>query len=216
MLAMSSLKRTSIPCLVMLSTVILLGHFRHIENRHLKKPLTDFPKQISEWAGREEHFAKEVYNFLGVDDSFLCNYRDMCGNTIQLYIGFYRSQMEGRIIHSPKNCMPGAGWNVIHSSLETIRISGGDGDDNHVIKLLLEKGSEKQVVLYWFQSRGRIVVSEYLEKVFLVIDAFKLRRTDGSFVRLISPVSNGNEHITTDYMKSFAQSIIPVLEDFLP
>ncbi len=177
------------------------------------KPLSTFPTKIGQWKGQVGHFEKKVYDILGVDDSFLCNYRGKDGRVINLYIGYYKSQREGELIHSPKNCMPGAGWNIVDSSLIEIYVPGKG--PQKVIKLVLTKGKERQIMLYWFQSRGRIIASEYWQKIYLVIDSITKHRTDGSFVRLISPVYKDDRE-TLSFMKDFAKKLFPILNKFLP
>ena len=181
----------------------------------MSRPFSSFPKQIGEWIGTQDRFDQKIYDALGVDDSILSNYRTSDGRQVQLYIGFYQSQREGDIIHSPKNCMSGSGWNITQTSLEELNFSGTKTGKIKVIKLILEKGAQKDVVLYWFQSRGRIISSEYWQKVFLVWDAIFKHRTDGSFVRLMSPVGK-NELETTQNIKAFAKELFPVLEQYLP
>jgi EpsI family protein len=131
-------------------------------------------------------------------------------------VGFYQSQKEGDLIHSPKNCMPGSGWNILNTSIESVDVGqGGSVKNINVIKLILVKESQKQVVLYWFQSRGRIIASEYMQKIWLVIDSITKHRTDGSFVRLISPVVE-NEAKTLEILKGFTQEIYPFLNEYIP
>jgi EpsI family protein len=211
-----SLKHTIIASALMIFTMICLGYFSHGENTPLNKPFSTFPKQIGKWVGVEEYFDTRVYDILGVDDSILSNYHSSDGRQVQLYIGFYRSQRESDLIHSPKNCMPGAGWNIIRTSLEELIIPNHNPDRIKVIKLLLKKADQKQVVLYWFQSRGRFIASEYKQKIYLVIDSIVKHRTDGSFVRLIAPVDNNNEEETLETLKDFAKLLIPILHDYLP
>ena len=177
------------------------------------KPLSTFPTKIGQWQGRVFHFEKRIYDILGVDDSFLCNYSASNNKDIQLYIGYYKEQSEGELIHSPKNCMPGAGWDIVHSSLINLKVPGRG--EEKIIKMILRKGKESQVMLYWFQSRGRIISSEYWQKIYLVWDSITKHRTDGCFVRLIAPVTV-SEAYTTSYMKTFAQGLFPILDQYLP
>jgi EpsI family protein len=200
----------------MILSMIALKQLIHMEDIHLIKPLSTFPKQIGEWVGKESRFDQEIYDVLGVDDSFLCNYRGPEGRLVQLYIGFYQSQREGDLIHSPKHCMPGAGWNIIRTSLEEVEIPGSNPGTMKTVKLVLQKGPQKQIVLYWFHSRGRIITSEYWQKIYMVIDSIKKHRTDGSFVRLIAPVINGNETETLKNLKKFTMLILPVLNEHIP
>ena len=208
-------KRTAIVIALMILTAIGLKFLSHGDEVSPKKPLSTFPKVVGEWVGNEERFDSRIYDILGVDDSILSSYRTSDGRQIQLYIGFYQSQREGDIIHSPKNCMPGSGWNITQTSIEELNLSRANHGKIKVIKLVLEKGVQKSVVLYWFQFRGRIISSEYRQKIFLVWDAIFKHRTDGSFVRLIAPVLQ-SEAETTRYMKKFAQQLFPILEEYLP
>jgi len=198
---------------LMVTTMGLVKVFKHSENILPNKDFSTFPMEISEWSGEKSSLDDKVYNILGVEDYILANYRSNPDKIVNLYVGFYQSQKEGDIIHSPKNCMPGAGWKITRTAHEEIRI--GDGEHARVIKLILQKGSQKQVVLYWFQSRGRIISSEYAQKIWLVVDSIFKNRTDGSFVRLISPVIK-NEADALAVLKDFAGQIYPYLKKYIP
>lgn len=210
-----SLKRSLIASALMILTILAVNYLSHPIKIRPNKPLSTFPKQIGKWVGKEEGFGQKIYDILGVDDSFLCNYRTPEGELVQLYVGFYESQREGDLIHSPRHCMPGAGWDIIQTSVEEASIPNSTSRKFKVIKLLLKKDDQQQVVLYWFQSRGRLIASEYLQKIYLVIDSVSKHRTDGSFVRLISPVK-GDEHRTSGVMKGFVELLLPVLQEYLP
>lgn len=197
-------------------TLVFLKFINYSEDMEPDKPLSTFPKKIGEWKGTEGRFDQEVYDALGVDDSFLGHYRTSEGGYVQLYVGFYKSQREGDLIHSPKNCMPGGGWNITDTSIEELNIPGNSPSKINVIKLNIEQEEKKQIVLYWFQSRGRFISSEYWQKIYLVIDSITKRRTDGSFVRLIAPVIDGDKEKALKDLKNFAREVIPVLEDYLP
>ncbi|MFP3927924.1 MAG: exosortase C-terminal domain/associated protein EpsI [Desulfobacteraceae bacterium] len=207
------LKQTLIASCLLLLSAGLLQYLSHAEEVPPSKPLSDFPLRIDSWTGQEERFDPKVYEVLGVDDSILATYYNSQKIPVQLYVGFYRTQSEGDLIHSPKNCMPGGGWNIIHVSHEPLELSSGP---IKVIKLILEKGQDRQVVLYWFQSRGRFISSEYWQKIYLVLDSIFKHRTDGSFVRLISPVGPSGQQESLETLKDFAETVIPILEEYLP
>lgn len=211
-----SIKRASITALLMLGTYFYISVMSHGEPIPPKKPFATFPKTLGDFTGTQEYFDPEVYDILGVDDSVLISYRNPEGKNIHLYVGYYRTQREGELIHSPKHCMPGAGWNIIRTTRETMPHPADPTKDVGMIKLLLKKGAAQQVVLYWFQSRGRFIDSEYRQKIYLVYDAILKNRTDGSFVRLVAPVRHGDEDRATNDLKAFARNLIPVLEEYLP
>lgn len=212
-LSFISFKRVFLAASLMVITFFLLKHMSYNENVPPKKPLSTFPQKIGQWDGTMSYFDQSIYDILGVDDSILISYSGPDNKKIQLYVGYYQNQQDGGIIHSPKNCMPGSGWEIISTEIEEIKSSGDTIDP---IKLVIKKGLDKQIVFYWFQSRGRYINSEYWQKIYLVWDAIFQKRTDGSFVRLISSVENGGEEDTTKYLKSFTSDLIPILNQFIP
>lgn len=207
-------KRTIAFAAVLLFTLLITEFASRSERVEPKRSFDDFPRTIGKWQGRKQRFDPEIYNILGVDDSVLMNFSSPDNRHVNLYVGFYQSQKEGDLIHSPKNCMPGAGWNIVDTRIETVGLAD-PRNPRKVIFLELKKGSEKQLMLYWFQSRGRIISSEYWQKIWLVIDSITKRRTDGSFVRLISPVT-GSEAQTLETLKAFARRIYPYLNEYIP
>lgn len=199
----------------MLLALIGVNCFGQFNKVNPIKPFSEFPTKIGPWSGTVGRYDRRIYDVLGVDDSFLCDYRAPDGRQIQLYIGYYNSQKKGDLIHSPKNCMPGAGWNITRTSIEKLSLAGANPGKTKIARLILEKGAEKQIALYWFQSRGRVISSEYWQKIYLVWDAIIKSRTDGSFVRLIAPIRE-TEAETTRYMEEFAQELFPILGQYLP
>ena len=93
-------------------------------------------------------------------------------------------------MHSPLNCLPGAGWLPVRQDRTTIQVrTSGTTRDIEVNNFVIEKGLDRQAVLYWYQSHGRVVASEYWGKVYTVLDAMRHNRTDGSLVRVVVPVA---------------------------
>ena len=93
------------------------------------------------------------------------------------------------------------------------------GEPISVNRFLIRKGLERQLVLYWYQSRGRIVGSEYWSKIYLVLDAARYNRTDAALVRLVVPVANGTpeaEAIAEQNVIAFANVMLPRLNTYLP
>ena len=110
--------------------------------------------------------------------------------------------------------MPGAGWNIVETGRE-ILTDTETGQTYKVASLVLKRGNQYQMVLYWFHSRGRIIASEYMQKIWLVTDAVFRNRTDGAFVRLITPVKNSRQEAVL-WLKDFAGHLKPLLDDYIP
>ncbi len=129
-----------------------------------------------------------------------------------LYIGYYESQAQGKTIHSPKNCLPGAGWEALSSEAVDVEV---DGKTVRVNRFLLQNGSERSLALYWYQGRGRIAHDEYRVKLNLLWDAALRRRSDEALVRIVVPVLT-DEEAALDLAQKAARVVIPELDRALP
>ena len=177
------------------------------------KTLEDFPKRIGDWSGDKLSFSQAVYDKLGVDDSVLMNYKNDNEDTISMYVGYYESQKQGEIIHSPKNCMLGSGWQPI--DISEIDISVGSRKIP-VTKLILENRSQKMVVLYWYQSGNRAIANEYIQRLYFIYDSIRYNRTNAAFVRFTSPVLSNDYEGSIQLLSNFIKKVVPILDDFLP
>ncbi len=156
---------------------------------------------------------ERIVQAVGVSDYVNRVYSDAGDAGVQLYIGYYASQRTGDTIHSPKNCLPGAGWDPIHSGY--VRLSVPGGSKIVVNEYVVQQDLDKRLVFYWYHGRGRVIASEYYGKFWMVADAISRNRTDGALVRLITPMNDGaaNAHAR---LVSFAQVLFPQLDDLIP
>jgi EpsI family protein len=181
-----------------------------------RKMLEEFPHILDAWVGRDLAIAEDVQQVLGADDYLVRLYqRSPDEPPIDLFIVFFNSQRTGATIHSPQNCLPGAGWAPIEQGRLTIELP--DREPITVNRYIIAKGLDRQFVLYWYQAHGRVVASEYWAKFFLVADAIRINRTDGAMVRVISPI--GREESVQDSEQrvvEFARRIYLQLGEFIP
>jgi len=182
-----------------------------------REPLASMPWTIGEWKGRDGGaFDERILRVLAVDD-YLNRVYGAGSERVGLYVGYYRSQREGDTIHSPLNCLPGAGWEPVKK--ERVALSVGPAGPVTVNQFTIEKGLDREIVLYWYQSHGRIVASEYWGRAYMVLDALRLNRTDGALVRVIAPVNDRDsdgEAAAQQSARRFASSILPTLSRYLP
>jgi EpsI family protein len=171
------------------------------------------PLAIGEWTGRDAGgFEDEVLAALGVDEYISRQYTSTSGVPLALYVGYYASQRQGDTMHSPQNCLPGAGWQPTESGTVRLHSAWRDVDVNRYV---VQKGGDRQVVLYWYQGRGRITANEYANKLRLMLDAARLHRTDGGLVRVVTPVLTDATAATAN-AAAFAATLLPVLSEHLP
>ena len=205
-------------CLVLLGASAFITRASRPEIVPDREPLSGMPMQIGDWDGQQApDMDPKVLAILGVDDYINRVYYSSELFPASLYVGFYKSQREGDTIHSPLNCLPGAGWNPVKNS--HIQISANDNSSIEINRIVILKGMDKQVVLYWYQSHGRVIASEYWGKIYTVLDALRTNRTDAALVRVICPVA-GTEAQAEEFAEKravdFVKAIFPLLGNFLP
>jgi exosortase D (VPLPA-CTERM-specific) len=181
-------------------------------------PLKQFPTQLGEWraVGADETIDKEQLDVLKPSDYLLRSYQNpQKDQFINLFIPFYRSQRAGESTHSPQNCLPGNGWTPVENQRITISVPG------HapflVNRYLIDKGDSRQLVLYWFWAHDRGVASEYWVKYYLVADSIKLHRSDGSLVRITTPMYPGETADSAQQrLMPFVSDVVPLLDTYIP
>src|ERR1700730_2313193 len=178
--------------------------------------LSAFPMQMVEWHGRELELTPATLEVLGPGQFLSRDYqRSPLEAPVNLFLAFFPSQRTSDTIHSPKNCLPGAGWAPIESGRISLRRP--DGSSILVNRYLIGKGSSTDVVLYWYQAHGRVTPSEYWAKIFLATDAIRLNRTDGALVRVVTPIEQSEgETKAQERAVSFSEQILSKLDAYIP
>jgi EpsI family protein len=201
-----------------------------------RQTLDSFPKQIGPWSGTDVTIDKEILDVLGPGDFLLRSYQDgalddAAGNAslatsagtasnsvdpnIDLFIAYFRSQRAGDTIHSPKNCLPGAGWAPIDNS--RITLSGAGHASFPANRYVIAKGDAREVVLYWYWAHDRGVASEYWAKYYLVADSIRMNRSDGALVRISSAMLPGETPAAAEQrLLPFTGSVVPLLDSYIP
>lgn len=198
------------------STAYLLqvrGRYEHIPSR---QTLENLPKEFSGYVSRDLTIQQDVREVLG-DGDFLSR---IYGRTpqepgIELFIAYFGSQRTGTAIHSPRNCLPGAGWTPVESA--RISIARAAGDPVTANRYVIARGLDRKLVLYWYQSNTRAIASEYSAKFYLVADSIRLNRSDGALVRVITALAPGEAaELGEKRAVAFAQELLPRLGSYIP
>ena len=178
--------------------------------------LATLPEQLpGGWALLQEGVIEpEVQKVLRADDVLTRTYGGNSPYPVGLFIAAFRSQRTGQAPHSPKNCLPGAGWVPAMSDIISIPIAGRDPIE--VNRYVVQKGDSASVVLYWYQSRDRAVASEYKAKAYVVRDALRDNRTDTALIRVVVPVESKNVKEAQKLAESFIQDSFPAIRGLLP
>ena len=180
------------------------------------EPLAQLPAAIAGWTGTDLDIDQETRDVLGQGDFLSRNYtrRDQPA-PIDLFIAYFPTQRTGSTIHSPKNCLPGAGW--IFDWSRYVDLTDANGKTHRVGEYIISNGQTKDFVIYWYEAHGRSLASEYWAKIYLVTDAMRMNRTDGALVRIITPIiPNEDQGRAKARVESFAQQLAPTLTRFIP
>jgi EpsI family protein len=178
-------------------------------------PLSSFPEALGSWAGKDVEIPPAFLDVLGPGEFLSRIYQAPAKPYIDFFLAYFPSQKTGDTIHSPKNCLPGAGWTPIEAG--QMQLDQPGGPPMMVNRYVLEKDGNHMFVLYWYQAHGRAVASEYWAKYFLVADAIRMNRTDGALVRVITPVASDEDLATSEKRAvGFTGQFLPVLDRFIP
>lgn len=181
----------------------------------LKQPLEKFPATVGAWTLESQpRMTSDVLGVLKADDYLLRNYRNAQGQVANFFVAYYRSQHAGEAMHSPKNCLPGSGWEPILDDTVPLAAAGPGVTINRYV---VENSGDRQLVLYWYQAQDHIIASEYMTKAFLIWDSMRTGRRDGAIVRVVVPMAPGESYASaTQRALSFANPSLPLLAHFLP
>ncbi len=180
------------------------------------RPLNQLPHQLGGWKMIQESFVdKETQDVLKADDTLNRVYQDpSTGASASLFVAAFRTQRNGKSPHSPKNCLPGSGWTQLSS--ENYTIDAGLAAPIVVNRYVIVHGEEREMVLYWYQSRDRVVADEFKAKFWVVADAMRLNRTDTALVRVIVPIAPHDEDRATRTGTEFVRALFSTLRQYLP
>jgi EpsI family protein len=180
------------------------------------RALDGFPKAIGGWRMVQQGVMEpEIKEVLRADDYITRDYAAGPAKTANLFVAFFKSQRAGQTPHSPKNCLPGSGW--VWTVSDTIPVTvAGRAAPIVINRYLVSKGEYRSLVLYWYQSRDRVVASEYRAAALVAWDAIRYNRTDTSLVRVVVPVANGRDDVATETGVEFIQAFFATLRQFFP
>jgi EpsI family protein len=206
-----------IPVILVLLVAIALNHYFSKPDISLPgKSLSEFPMQLGDWTAiSEQKIEGRSMEILQVDDYITRDYRNSKGEAIGLYIGYFKSQREGKGIHSPRQCLPGVGWVPVNTAVFPMPVPGHNSETVPVNKFLMGKGLDRELYLFWYHGRGRIYASEYWNKIYLIWDGLTKKRTDGALIRVNTPVI-GNPEDALKTQSDFIKLFFPLLKEYIP
>jgi EpsI family protein len=206
---------------ILVSTIFVLQGRGDVDQVPFSEPLRLMPQSFGPWTAQDVPLTDDTLEVLGKGDFLnrVYTFQSPDGAVrvppISLFIGYFASQRTGQTMHSPQNCLPGAGWTFESQKYTTIQDI--NGKDYKVGEYVISNGDIRQFVIYWYQAHGRSVPNEYLAKAYMVTDAIRMNRTDGALVRVITQILPSE---TLDAAEAraihFTQQMAPDLPRFIP
>ena len=180
------------------------------ENIPAISPLAQFPTDIADWKMYKDiPIEQETLDVLKADDTLDRIYISPERNASTfLFIAFFKTQRYGQSPHSPKNCLPGNGYEPIESGVVSVAVPGRS-EPVEVNRYLTARGDEKSVTLYWYQSHDRIIAGEFTARLMLIADSIRYHRSDTSLVKIVVPVRDGDADTATRTAIDFMKAIFP-------
>lgn len=205
-----------LPAVILGVGVLLVLGIRDPEGATLREPLASLPSAIASFGSEDRALAADELAANGASDYLLRFFKDSTGvEAFSVYIGYYAHQRGGRTIHSPKNCLPGSGWEPLAASVLEVPLA--DGRTVPVNRYVLAQGGQRALVYYWYQGRGRVAASEYQVKWELLRDAALKARTEEAMVRIVVPLGIESEDaIAEGIARRTVSELVPSLYRVLP
>jgi EpsI family protein len=202
---------------LLLQAAMLYGVASRAELVPSLRPLADFPRGLAGWnAVGEFPIEPEIQEVLRADDTLNRIYQRASDHAeANLFLAFFKTQREGQSPHSPKNCLPGNGWQPVETGVISIELPGRRNAIT-ANRYVASHGGQKAVIIYWYQSHSRIIADEYAAKFWLIVDSIRYHRSDTALVRVVVPIEEGKADGATSVAVAFVKAVFPELAGLLP
>lgn len=157
--------------------------------------LVTLPLTYEGWRGRPAVIEDQsVLRALGADDYMLADFEPASGlGAVNFWVAYYDEQLGDAAIHSPKDCLPGGGWEYVTLEQVEAPVPNAAGLPFKFNRGVIAQGLNQMVIYYWLDMRGRQMTGDTTLKIYNLWDSYALGRSDGALVRLMSPVQAGEK-----------------------
>ena len=183
-------------------------------SRSLLRPLVDLPGSFGDFVATGDHEMSEgEERMLRADDYLIRTYEAQEGREFGLYVAYYGRQARGASIHSPRNCLPGAGWEPVQHDRVVLSAAVTGTINRYIVE---HTSGRRALVYYWYEGRGRREANEYLVKWQMLRDGVFKRRSDEALVRLIFPLPEGWSETEAPAMDQVLVEVADAIGEHVP
>jgi len=202
-------------CIILILGSIGLYYFPKTFFVPKKVNLAEFPLRIDGWYGEKLKLSKKILKSLWADDYVFNVYvQKNFPGAIYILIPYYKYQTAWHTAHTPQTCLLGGGWFIVKSGIWNLKVS-----PKKVIKIKymwLSKNNEYMLATYFFFERGRVIISPWWHKFYLLWDGIIRRRTDGALIRVEMFLRGFVPHSVAEaQLKKFLINLWPILNRFI-
>lgn len=208
-------RRAWLPAVVLGAGALLVLGIRDPNGMELRQPLATLPSEMGAYGSEDRVLAADELAANGATAYLLRYFKHPArAETFSVYVGYYAHQRNGKTIHSPKNCLPGSGWEPLSAEVRQVAVEGGTVPIN---RYMLVQDGQRALVYYWYQGRGRVAASEYRVKWELLRDAAFRARTEEAMVRIVVPLGDAAQDADADRLADeTVRRLVPSLHSVLP
>ena len=205
---------------ISVAIILAAGAYVHFGTSNILKvperaSLAGLPYEFEGWTSDVQKVDNETLEVLGADDYIITNMVNPANEHFNLYVAYLNMQRHGHSWHSPRQCIPGGGWQITQHDVVPVEMP--DGEKFHYNRIIIENRGVRQLVYYWYDQRGRKIANEFVMKFLLIFDAVKLRRTDGAMIRVMTPI--GREEVVSgadERLMGYMKELNPKLPAYVP
>jgi EpsI family protein len=181
---------------IVATLLVALATWAHLRPAVLVASSPDFaamlPFVFGDWAGRDAPpLEPDVARVLAADRYVHRFYGLRSTNfaqRIEMDVAYYQRPQAGASMHSPLNCLPGTGWQVIESRTTQVRSGERTWD---IRRLIVDRKGYRIAMAYWFQNRDGVVGNEFQQRMRLLRNGLQGRATDAALVRVMALDTDG-------------------------
>ncbi len=202
--------------LVLVAQAVLFYSASHGEITPLPLALAGMPAMVGDWKLAQEGVVDEDTRAVLKADDLLSRWYTGPEGGANLFIAYFKTQRQSQSPHSPRNCLPGAGYQPVENESGPIDVQVAGGPI-HINKFVVVKGDDESIVLYWYQSQGRVIADEFAAKFYLILDSIRNHRSDTALVRVVVPVTaHSTPQQASQTAIDFVQAMYPMISSWLP
>lgn len=171
-----------VPAAILFAGAAFVVHTRAQSAIPLVAPLTTVLDTVPGYRTKDQVISDEERRVAGMSNYVARVYSKDSSVAFTTLVSYYERQTQGKTIHSPRNCLPGAGWEILTGGTKPVVSAGASHVVNHFV---LKNGPATAIAYYWYQGRGRVVANEYQVKWNLLRDAALAGHTEEALVRVV-------------------------------